>query len=135
MNRKLFLNLSVCSLLILLTVSLSFSQKLGKTASPAKPKPRIFALVNDGQTLEPIGVIDKGELVGTAGGDGDPKVLTPFVKNYYKPKTVYSLIFGGKSNGTVTVKSYDAKSECGKNLAQATVQSERAKIKGIVMGL
>src|SRR5687767_1124494 len=135
MSTKTFLNLSVCCLIVLFVASLSFSQRRGKTKPAAKPKPIIFAVMNDGQTLEPIGVIDKGELVGTAGGDGDSKVLTPFVKNYYKPKTVYSLIFGGKSNGTVTVKSYDAKSECGKNLAQATVQSERAKIKGIVMGL
>ena len=91
--------------------------------------------MNDGQTLEPIGVIDKGELVGTAGGGDDSKALTPFVKHYYKPKTVYSLIFGGKTNGTVAVKSYDAKSECGKNLAQAVTSSQRAKIKGFVMGL
>lgn len=120
-------------MLIFLVASLAFSQKRGRTASSAKPKPIIFAVMNDGQTLEPIGVIDKGELVAAAGGD--PKVLNPFVKNYYKPKSVYKLIFGGKENGSVTVTNYDAKSECGKNLAQASVSSQRAKIKGFVMGL
>lgn len=91
--------------------------------------------MNDGQMLEPIGIIDKGELVATANGGDEPKTLTPFVSSYYKPKTAYSLIFGGKTNGTVTVKSYDAKSDCGKNMAQAATASAKAKIKGMVMGL
>ena len=135
MNKKGFLNLLVPCLVILFTVSFSFSQRRGKTKPPAKPKPIIFAVMSDGQMLEPIGVIDKGKLVGTANGGDDQNTLAPFVKNYYKPKTAYSLIFGGMKNGTVTVKSYDAKSDCGKNMAQAATASAKAKIKGMVMGL
>src|SRR5215218_9715613 len=100
MNKIRFLNLFVPCLIILHTVSFSFSQKRGKNNPPAKPKPIIFAVMNDGQMLEPIGVIDKGKLVGTANGGDDQNTLTPFVKNYYKPKTAYSLIFGGMTNGT-----------------------------------
>jgi hypothetical protein len=37
--------------------------------------------------------------------------------------------------GTVTVNNYDAKSDCGKNLAQVSTQSAKAKLKGFVMGL
>lgn len=120
--------------LILLTASMSYSQKRGKTP-PAKQKPIVFAVVNDGQTLEPIGEIDKGELVAATGGDGEPKALQNFVNTYYKPKTGYNLIFGGATNGTVTVKSSDPKSDCGKNQATVTTVSSKAKLKGLVMGL
>ncbi len=125
----------VCGMLILLTVSATFSQKRTKTKAAAKPKPIVFAVLNDGQMLEPIGAIDKGELVGTANGGDEPKVLTGFANTYYKPKTTYNLIFGGAANGTVTVKSSDTNSDCAKNLAQVSTQSAKAKLKGFVMGL
>ena len=130
--KKLF----VCGLLVLLTVSANFSQRRGKTKPAAKPKPIVFAVMNDGQTLEPIGLIDKGELTASAGGDGgEPKALQNFVNSYYKPKTAYNLIFGAAANGTVTVVSSDPKAECGKNLATVTTASTKAKLKGFVMGL
>lgn len=122
----------ICAVLVLLTVSATFSQKRGKTA--AKPKPIVFAVLNDGKMLEPIGLIDKGELVSIA-GEGDQKSVLNFVKTYYQPKTNYGLIFGGKLNGLVTVVSSDPKSECGKNLATVTTKSTRANLKGLVMGL
>lgn len=122
------------SALILLAISATFSQKPGKK-KPLKAKPIVFAVVNDGQTLEPIGEIDKGELVTSVGGDGEPKALTTFVNTYYKPKTTYNLIFGGVTNGTVTVKSSNPESDCGKNQATVTTVSSKAKLKGMVMGL
>jgi hypothetical protein len=125
----------VCSILILLITFAAIAQKRGKKNLPAKPKPIIFAVLDDGKTLEPIAEINKGELVQTAGGDGDPKVLNPFVNAYYKPNSTYNLIFGGQVNGSVTVKSSDPKSDCGKNLATVTYQSPKAKLKGMVMGL
>ena len=104
---------------------------------PAKPKPKaiIFAVLNDGQTLEPIAAIDKGKLVPSVGGDGEPKPLKSFVNDYYKPQTTYNLIFGGAINGKVTIKSSSPNSDCGKNLATVTTQSAKAKLKGMVMGL
>lgn len=129
--RKLF----VCGLLILAMSLAAFSQKRTAAKPTTKAKPIVFAVLNDGQTLEPIGEIDKGKLVATANGGDESKVLTGFTSKYYKPKTVYNLIFGGAGVGTVTVDGFDAKSDCGKNLAQVSTQSAKAKLKGFVMGL
>lgn len=125
----------VCSLLILLAVSAGFSQGRKKTKPAPKPKPIVFAVIDDGQRLEPIGEIDKGELVTSAAGDGEPAALTTFTNTYYKPKATYNLIFGGASNGTVTIKSSNPDSDCGKNIATVTTVSSKAKLKGLVMGL
>ncbi|CAN5640370.1 hypothetical protein BH24ACI1_BH24ACI1_18490 [soil metagenome] len=125
---------TVSVLFVMVLVSLIAAQR---KRSPAKPKPKsvIFAVLNDGQTLEPIAAIDKGELVASVGGDSEPKPLTSFVNTYYKPQTTYNLIFGGAMNGKVTVKSSNPNSDCGKNLATVTTQSAKAKLKGMVMGL
>lgn len=125
----------VCSALVLLGISATFAQRRVKIKPAAKSKPIIFAVINDGQTLEPIGAIDKGELVPTVGGDSETKALTGFGKTYYKSQTVYNLIFGGAKNGTVTVKSFNPAADCGKNLATVTAASGKAKIKGLVMAL
>lgn len=127
--------LVVCCGLILLIAFAAFSQKRAKTKPAAKPKPIVFAVLDDGKMLEPIGEIDKGELVDTSASGGDEKVTAAFVKNYYKPNSTYNLIFGGQANGKVTVKSSSPNSDCGKNLATVTTQSAKAKLKGMVMGL
>ena len=131
MTKKILL----CGVLIVMGISVTFAQKPTKTKPTTKAKPIIFAVLDDGKTLEPIGVIDKGELTATVGGDGDEKQLKNFAVTYYKPNTKYGLIFGGKLSGTETVKSFNTKTECGKNLATATTQSARVKLKGFVMGL
>lgn len=129
------INISILLVLLVLTSILLVTAQ--RKRPPVKPKPKqiIFAVLNDGQTLEPIGAIDKGELVATAGGGDEPKTLTNFANIYYKPKAAYNLIFGGAMNGTVTIISSDAKSDCGKNLAQVSTQSKKANLKGFVMGL
>ena len=121
--------------LILLLISAGYSQKTAKNKSAIKIKSIVFAVLNDGQTLEPIGEIDKGEMVETVNGGGEPNALTNFANNYYSPNKTYNLIFGGAVNGTVTIKSSNTKSECGKNLADITILSAKAKLKGFVMGL
>jgi hypothetical protein len=135
MEKTNFLVSAIYCLIIFLAVSVSFGQRR-TTAKPApQPKTIVFAVLNDGQTLEPIGLIDKGELTETAGGMDEPKILTAFANIYYKPKTTYNFIFGGAPGGTVTVKSSNTKAECGKSLAQISTVSSKAKIKGLVMGL
>ena len=134
MNKHKITRIFVCFLTLTLCVSAAVAQKK-RPAVKSKPKPIIFAVLNDGTTLEPIGAIDKGELIATANGGDEPKTLTSFTNNYYKPKTVYNLIFGGAKNGSVTVASNDPKSDCGKNLATVTTQSPKAKLKGYVMAL
>jgi hypothetical protein len=123
-----------CVALILLVVSAIFSQKRAKP-KPSKAKPIVFAVISDGERIEPIGEIDKGKLVETTGGDGEDESLLSFSQNYYKPKTTYNLIFGGAKNGTVTIVDSNPKSTCGKNAATVTTQSSKAKLKGLVMGL
>jgi len=126
------------SILLVIFIASLVSQIAAQRKRPPvkeKPKPIVFAVLNDGQTLEPIGVISKSELTATANGGDEPKVLTTFVNTYYKPQTTYNLIFGGAMNGKVTVKSSSPNSDCGKNLATVTTQSAKAKLKGMVMGL
>ncbi len=136
-NIKLMKKINTSILFGIFIVSLVFSVDAQRKRPPAKPKPKpiIFAVLNDGQTLEPIAAIDKGKLVATVGGDSEPKPLTAFVNTYYKPQTTYNLIFGGVMNGKVTIKSSSPDSDCGKNLATVTTQSAKAKLKGMVMGL
>jgi hypothetical protein len=126
--------ITVSVLFVMALVSLIVAQRKRPLVKP-KLKPIIFAVLNDGQTLEPIATIDKGKLVASVGGDGEPKPLKSFVNTYYKPQTTYNLIFGGAINGKVTVKSSSPNSDCGKNLATVTTQSAKAKLKGMVMGL
>lgn len=104
-----------------------------KAAVPSKPI--IFAVVNDGKSLEPIAEISKGKLVQTTGGDSEQKALATFVNAYYKPLTTYKLIFGGASDGTITVKSANSKADCSKNVAVISTQAVKGKIKGLVMAL
>ena len=118
----------VMSLLILLSmVAPVFAQRGRKSI--------IFAVLNDGKSLEPIAFIEKGKLTPPVGGDSDGNVIAAFNKTYYKPKSTYRLIFGGANAGTVTALSSDAKAECSKNMAQASVSSTKTKLGGFVMGL
>ncbi len=110
-------------------------------AQTAKPKPRskalavVFAVLNDGKVVEPIGYVDKGKLAPTVDGASEAPKLAAFHRQYYKPAATYRLIFGGADAGTVTIKSSDPKAECIANTAQITFASTRAKLKGNVMGL
>ncbi|CAN5865443.1 hypothetical protein BH20ACI4_BH20ACI4_25460 [soil metagenome] len=118
----------------LLSISIS-AQRRGRSKPPPKPKTIVFAVLDDGKMIEPIGVIDKGELTGLQTTDANGKVLVDIHKTYYKPKTRYNLVFGGANKGSVTVVKSDPKAECASNLATVSTASTTAKIKGFVMGL
>jgi len=123
-------------LIALISVSATDAQRRRSRVKPkVKPQPIIFAVVNDGQMIEPLGLVDKGNLEAATGGDGDEKDLAAFAKSYYQPKTTYQLVFGGADAGTVTVTGSNAKADCNKNMAQITVQSKKTKLKGFVMAL
>lgn len=111
----------------------------GQKARPrpsAKPKVLMLAVLNDGKTLEPIGYVDSGGKI-TAAVDGGTEAakLNAFHKSYFKPATLYRLIFGGANAGTVSVKSSDPKAECIANTAEVTYESAKAKLRGNVMAL
>lgn len=100
-----------------------------------KARPIVFAVLNDGKALEPIAYIDKGKLAKPVDGGDDQKLIVAFNKAYYKPGTVYRLIFGSAEAGTVKVKSSDANAECSRNMGTVTTTSSKANLKGLIMGL
>jgi hypothetical protein len=118
----------ILSLLILLSMIAPVIAQRGR-------KPIIFAVLDDGKSLEPIAFIEKGKLTAPVGGDSDANVIAAFNKIYYKPKSTYRLIFGGSNAGTVNVVSSDSKAECSKNMAEVSVSSTKTKLGGFVMGL
>ncbi|KAK0038632.1 hypothetical protein Bpfe_031576 [Biomphalaria pfeifferi] len=122
-------------MIFLLSSMTIFAQKRKRPAPPQKPKTIVFAVLNDGKTLEPIGLIDKGALVEASNGSDDGAKLKIFSTTYYKPNTAYKLVFGGADAGTVTVKKNDPTAECSTNLAEASFVSPKARLKGMVMGL
>ncbi len=123
------------SFVLFLIMSLASSAAVAQKKRPpvkAKAKPVIFAVINDGGTLEPIAFIEKGKLSAAASGDPDGKI---FGNAYYKSKPVYRLIFGGVDDGAAAVKSFDPTSECGQYMAQIAATPVKSKLKGIVMAL
>jgi hypothetical protein len=135
MGRKSFLKPGVFCMLMLSLSLTAFGQRKTRAKTAAKTKPIVFAVIGDGERIEPIGEIDNGKLVPTVNGEAEAKTLLSFSQNYYKPKATYNLIFGSAKNGTVTIVNSNPKSDCGKNAATVTVQSAKAKLKGFVMGL
>ncbi len=110
-------------------------------AQPAKPpvvrkgKPIVFAVINNGTMLEPIAYLNNGKLEPTVDGGDDIGLIAAFGNAYYKKGTVYKLIFGGAAAGTVSVKSFDSKADCGKNLGTVTTKTTKTPLKGMVMSL
>lgn len=134
MKKNLFAKFVSLSLIVLVSNFSVFAQRK-KPVQTAKTKQIIFAVLNDGTTLEPIAYIEKGKLTGAVNGSDEPNILAAFDKTYYKPKGTYSLIFAGVNSGNVTIKSSDPKSDCAKNMAVITATSSKAKLKGNVMAL
>lgn len=125
-------------LLMLSALPLSAQKRKPKyksvVAKPVSSKV-VFAVLNDGKTIEPIVKLDKEKLVPAVSGSDEQSTLRNFNKTYYKPKTVYNLIFAGKVNGTVSVVKNDPNAECSANMAEVTTKSSRANLKGKVMAL
>jgi hypothetical protein len=132
--NKIFLVLVVACL----PTGVAFAQKARpktKKPIPTVAQHLVFAVMNDGKTLEPIGVINDGKIEAAAAGDGDAADLKNFAARNYKAGGAYDLIFGGTPTGKIIVKSSDPNGECGKNLAQASLAPANSSIKGLVMAL
>lgn len=107
-----------------------------------KPKPVvksgkriIFAVLNDGKSIEPVAYVNKGKVEPTVNGSDDKAIVAAFAKSYYKPGTNYQLVFGGALAGTVTVKAANIKSECAPNTAVVNTSPVKTPLKGFVMAL
>jgi hypothetical protein len=120
---------------LILAGSLSGTLAAQRTRPAPKPAPAVFAVLNDGKTVEPIAKIEKGLLLPLSDGGDDDAKLRKFTGAYYKAGTKYRLVFGGADAGVVTVRKYDATAECSRNMAEVTAVSTRARLKGMVMGL
>lgn len=125
--------------LFALTISLFFlpaaAQKRPRRPAAAPAPTAVFAVLNDGKMIEPIGVIDKDELNALELTDEEGKILLDIHKTFYRPNARYTLVFGSANKGTVTVVSSDPKAECAPHTAVVKTVSATAKIKGFVMGL
>ena len=99
-----------------------------RTVAPAKPTTAIFAVLDNGKFIEPIGRLEKGKL--TPFGEGGQ-----FRKQLYAAKTSYSLIFGGVVDGKVIVSKSLIGTECAGNTAEVTTSPTKARLSTFVMGL
>jgi hypothetical protein len=107
----------------------------GKQPAAKPGKNIVFAVINDGTTLEPIAYVNSGKLEEPVNGGGEPAELGAFARTYLRKGSVYDLVFGGAKGGTVSVKSSNPKMECGKNTAVAITKALKTPLKGYVMGL
>ena len=134
MKNSLFSRMAAASVATFFFASLIPAQKTTKPVVQAA-KPIIFSVIDDGQRIEPIAYLNKGKLEKPADGGDAPNIISAFNKSYYKAGTAYRLIFGGANSGTVTVKSSNATSDCGKNIGTVTTKAAKTPLKGFVMGL
>lgn len=118
--------------LILGLVTVADAQR--RAAAPAKTV--IFAVLNDGKAIEPIGYIGaKGVMTPAIDGASESAVLTAFHRTYFAKAKMFPLIFGGKVSGNVTVISSNPRGECVNYLATVTTKATRTPLKGNIMAL
>jgi len=127
------LGIFAAALALLAVGQTTFGQKTKPAAKPAKPI--IFAVLDDGRTVEPIAYVNKGKLEAPVNGADDANIIAAFNKNYYRTGSVYRLIFGGANSGSVTIKSSDAKAECTATMATVVSKPAKTPLKGFVMAL
>lgn len=122
--------------IVIAVLALSFAGSAFAQKKPvAKKNNVIFAVINDGRSIEPLAKYENGKLMQTVSGGDESAILEGFHKTYYAPKKTYSLIFGGVKAGSVTVTKSDPKAECSSTMAEVVTSSPKAKLKGMVMGL
>lgn len=119
--------------LILVNCGLAIAQRT--PARPSASKYPIFAVLNDGKTIEPIVLLEGKRLKGAISGSDDQRNIITFGRNYYKPGTNYRLVFGGANAGTVRVVKNDPRAECTATKAEVVTSGNKAPLKGLVMGL
>ncbi len=97
-----------------------------RTVAPAKTPTAIFAVLDSGKFIEPIGKLENGKLADF--GEVFPKSL-------YAAKSSYELIFGGVVDGKVVVTKSLIGTECAGNTGEVTSTPAKAKLSTFVMGL
>lgn len=133
--KKQFICQTVALTIFLSVIGNPLSAQKIASSSRKSVKPIIFAVLNDGLSLEPVAYIDKGKLEEMVTGSDEPAAILTFDKAYYKKGTAYTLIFGGAAAGTSSVKSSNPNAECSKNVATAVTKTSKTPLKGNVMAL
>lgn len=128
--KKLLLTIAAAAILSAIADAQNPAAKTRTNAAPSKAI--IFAVMNDGKTLEPLAMIN-GKKLEPAEASTEATSIQAFGRKYYKKGTAYNLIFGGSTVGKATVISNDPSSECAKNLADVSLSSVKPNIKGLVM--
>jgi hypothetical protein len=105
----------------------AYSQNRNRV-TPSSTPAAVFAVLDSGKYIEPIGLIEEGKL-----NDFGEKVN--FDKTFYSTKNTYSLIFGGSVDGKVDVTRSLVGTECGGKTAEVNVTAERAKLSLFVAAL
>jgi len=119
---------------LLCFISAAAAQKLRPKPAAAPQKPIIFAVLNNGTTLEPIAFVGTKLTAPVNGSDEQSKIIA-FDKLYYRKGSTYRLIFGGANSGTVSIKDFDPNAECSRNMANVTTTGTKTPLKGVVMAL
>ena len=121
--------------LLLISAMAASGQRRPASTRPAS-KTVIFAVLNDGKVIEPIGYIGtKGVLTPAIDGASEAAVLTAFHRTYFAKGKMFPLVFGGKISGNVTVTSSNPRGECSSYLANVTAKTTRSPLKGNIMAL
>ena len=112
-----------------------YAQKVkARPATKAPAKQVVFAVVDGGKRIEPMGAVDRGKLVDSneTADESAPKI---FAATYYKPKTTYPIIFGGAADGVLSITKSNIGTECGGSTADVTARPVKAKLSALVMAL
>jgi hypothetical protein len=92
MKKPTFLrSIFVLSVISLIVAAPAMAQKPRAKAAVKAPKPVIFAVLNDGTSLEPIAYAANGKLTPAVHGDDPQNLVAAFNKTYYKPGAAYPL--------------------------------------------
>lgn len=104
-------------------------------SAASSPRQIIFAVLNDGKTLEPVAYISKGKFSEPVNGSGEQKDIAAFSNAFFRKGQEYSLIFGGAKAGTVLVTGSNAATDCAKNTATISTNAGSVHLGKLIMGL
>jgi len=100
--------------------------------SQSSSKKILFAVLENGTTIEPVGFVQNGKFV--ASGEGKDPGLGAEITPYLKTGKSYTLFFGGSGDGTTKVVKQKT-GECSGKAAQVKSSPVKASLKGYVMAV
>ena len=111
---------------------LGFSLMTSMPVYGQSSKKILFAVLEDGKRIEPIGFLLSGKFVSS--GEGKDPGMGGEVTPYLAAGKTYSIIFGGSANGSTKVVK-QITGECAGKSAEVTSTPTSATLKGYVMAV